>query len=90
VIAEVLTDALGLGGEPIVPLGSTGQPSDLGPPGLLLGRPVVSSGDGRLDDAFEQAALAAKGQIDGLGGDARAFGDRCDGGSRVPVVDEES
>ena len=65
-----------------------GEFGDHVPPRVVVGGGVVRSGD--VHDPFEQAAFAAEGEVDGLGGDAGVVGDGGDGGAGVAVVDEES
>ena len=44
---------------------------------------------GDLHDAFEQAAFAAEGEVDGLRGDAGGVGDGGDGGAGVAALHEQ-
>jgi hypothetical protein len=64
--------------------------SDLAPPRVVLLRRIVLSGDGHLDHAFEQNALAAEGEIDRLGGDVGLLGTAAMVVPALPTVDEQA
>jgi hypothetical protein len=69
------------------PLGGAGQSTDHPPPCVVLGGGVVRTGD--VHDALEQSALAAEGDVDGLGRDPGVLGDRGDRRPGIAAVDEE-